>query len=306
MAKKAFTFSFASPKMIIFFLFPFMVKPLGKLGFTVFPQDVTKFFTDVVNRAMEQRQNDEKKTKVDFLQLMMNAHKEDNDEEPGKDFWTSEDKSEPTKLKGLTHEEILAQGFLFFLAGFESTANTLSLLGYSLATHPECQEKLIKEIDKVMKDQKEITYDIVQSMPYLDMYLSETLRLYPAGARADRVCSKDTTINGIFIPKGIKVVLPIYVLHMDPDVWPNPTEFNPERFTAEAKEARNPYYYMPFGVGPRNCVGMRLALTELKMAAVAILQKLKFITCPETQIPLKLHKMSMKGVDGIKLRMEKR
>jgi len=63
---------------------------------------------------------------------------------------------------------------------------------------------------------------------------------------------------------------------------------------------------MPFGVGPRNCVGMRLALTELKMSAATILQKLKFVTCPETQIPLKLHKVSMKGVDGIKIKMEKR
>jgi len=306
LGKKAFTFSFVSPKMIIFFFFPFLVKPLGRLGFTIFPQDVVQFFVDVINQAMEQRQKDPEKTKVDFLQLMMNAHIEDQDEEHTKESWGTEDKSDSTKPKGLTHEEILAQGLLFFLAGFETTANTLSLLGYSLATHPECQEKLINEIDEVMKDQTEVTHDIVNKMPYLDMCLSETLRLYPAGPRTDRICSQDTTINGLFIPKDMIVVSPIYVLHMDPEVWPNPTEFNPERFTPEAKEARNPYYYMPFGVGPRNCVGMRLALTELKIAAVTILQQLKFVTCSETQIPLKLHKVSMKGADGIKIKVEKR
>jgi len=310
MGKKAFTFSFTSPKMIIFFFFPFLVKPLGKLGLRIFPQDVMQFFVDVIHRAMEQRKSDPDKTRVDFLQLMMNADIEDNDggnEERAKDYWGSEDKSETTaKPKGLTHEEVLAQGFLFFLAGFETTANTLSLLGYSLATHPECQEKLINEIDEVMKDQNEVTHDVVNRMAYLDMCLSETLRLYPAGPRTDRVASQDITIDGVFIPKGMIVASPIYVLHMDPDVWPNPKEFNPERFTAEEKEARNPYYYMPFGVGPRNCVGMRLALTELKMATVTILQKLKFVTCPETEIPLKLHKVSMKGVNGIKIKVEKR
>jgi cytochrome P450 family 3 subfamily A len=307
MGKKAFMFRLTSPKLLVFFFFPFLVRPLSKLGISIFDSDVTQFFVDVIHQLMDQRNTEETKKSVDFLQLMMDSsEKEETGEDVSKDKWTSDDKSENSKPRGLTHEELLAQGFLFFLAGFETTANTLSLLAYSLATHPECQEKLIKEIDEVTKENAEIDYDVVNKMTYLDMCLSETLRLYPAGPRTDRVCGSDTTINGVFIPKGMTIVSPIYVLHMDPEVWPNPTEFNPERFTAEAKEARNPYYYMPFGVGPRNCVGMRLALTELKMAAATILQRMKFVKCEETQVPLKLNKISMKGENGIKIRMEKR
>jgi len=307
MGKKAFTFSFKSPKLLVFFFLPFLVKPLSKIGISIFPKEVTQFFVDVINKLMDQRHAGEKEKSVDFLQLMMNSsEKEGTGEEGTNDTKAWDDKSDNSKPKGLTHEELLAQGFLFFLAGFETTANTLSLLAYSLATHPECQEKLIKEIDAVVKEHGEIDYDVVNKMTYLDMCLSETLRLYPAGPRTDRVCSSDTTINGVFIPKGMTIISPIYVLHMDPEVWPNPTEFDPERFTPEAKEARNPYYYMPFGVGPRNCVGMRLALTELKIAAASILMKLKFVQSEETQVPLKLHKISMKGENGIRLRIEKR
>jgi len=198
----------------------------------------------------------------------------------------------------------LAQGVLFFLAGFETTANTLSLLGYCLATNPGCQDRLLREIDDVMKDQERVDYDVIHKMPYLDMCLSETLRIYPPAIRTDRVCENDITINGVFFPKGMLIGSPIYVMHMDPEVWPEPTKFDPERFTAEEREARNTYHYMPFGVGPRNCIGMRLALTELKMAAISILRTLKFVICPETKIPLTMDKVVMKSVDGIKLRME--
>jgi cytochrome P450 family 3 subfamily A len=308
MGKKTFMFSFTSPAMIIFFFFPFLLKPLGKIGFTIFPADARNFFVSVIQKAMEDRKHDTKSNQVDFLQLMMNAHLE-NDEIPddGQKTETLEmGKEEKIKRRGLTEEEVIAQGLLFFIAGFETTANTLSLLGYSLATNPECQEKLIAEIDKVMKTHDKVDYDTVKGMPYLDMCISETLRLYPAGPRTDRVAANDITINGVFIPKGMNVTIPIYVLHMDPNVWPEPNKFIPERFTTEQKESRDPYYYLPFGAGPRSCVGMRLALTELKISTVTILQKMKFVVAPETQIPLKLNKVSMKGEDGIKIRMEKR
>jgi len=314
MGKKAFVSSAASPKLFLRFFFPFLAKPLNYLGMSFIPKDVLKFFVGVIQKLKDQREDDGTKTgdkkSVDFLQLMMNStgdEKETTSADSSKNTLASGEQNGISRPKGLTNEELLAQGFLFFLAGFETTANTLAFVAYSLATHPHCQEKLIREIDEVTKEHGGvIDYDTVNKMNYLDMCISETLRLYPVGPRTDRICKNDITINGVFIPKGMVVLNPIYVLHMDPDVWPNPTEFDPERFTAEAKEARNPYYYMPFGAGPRNCIGMRLALTELKMAIAGILFKIKFVTAPETQIPLKLQKVSMKAVDGIKLRVEKR
>jgi cytochrome P450 family 3 subfamily A len=138
------------------------------------------------------------------------------------------------------------------------------------------------------------------------MCLSEVLRLYPSGPRTDRVTKNEITIKGVRIPKGMTIGVPIYALQNDPEIWPNPTKFDPERFTPEAKEGRNPFNYFPFGLGPRNCVGMRLALMELKMAMVFLLQRLKFVVCEDTQIPLQLNKLKMVGVNGIKLRVERR
>jgi len=309
MGRKAFMFSFTSPRFLLFLFLPFLAGLLGKVGISFFPRDVTEFFTDVISTAMSERESDGK-NRVDFLQLMMNAHGEKlvsteastENTTHGTDSKLTEQKSE----QGLTHEEILAQGLLFFLAGFETTANTLSLLAYSLATNPHCQDKLLREIDELTKDHDRVTYDVVHGMPYLEMCLNETLRLYPAGPRTDRVAAVDITINGLFIPKDMMIMSPIYALHMDPDVWQEPDKFIPERFSREASEARNPNYFMPFGIGPRNCVGMRLALTQLKISAVTILQRMKFVTCPETQIPIVLDKVAMKSKTGIWLRLDKR
>lgn len=294
MAKKAFDFSFSNVTTLILFFAPFLVKPLSKVGISIFPRDATEFFGKVVDKAMADRKKGNEDD-VDFLQLMTNAQVGGEDFE--KSTWST---------KGLTHQEILAQGILFFFAGYETTANTLSLLGYQLALNPECQEKLIKEVDEAMADKKHVTYDIAQNMSYLDMCINETLRMYPAGPRTDRVAKTDITINGVFIPKGMIIGIPIYAFQNDPEIWPEPEKFNPERFTEDAKESRDPISFMPFGSGPRNCVGMRLALMELKMSMVHILQRMKFVVSEETQIPLKLDKLKMQGVNGIRIKVERR
>ncbi|MDL1373622.1 cytochrome P450, partial [Yersinia pestis] len=100
----------------------------------------------------------------------------------------------------------------------------------------------------------------------------------------------DVEINGVLISKGTVVMIPIYVLHRDPQYWPEPEEFRPERFSKKNKDDINPYIYMPFGNGPRNCIGMRFALMNMKLALVKVLQNFSFQTCKETQIPLKLGK----------------
>lgn len=308
MARKAFDFSFASINTILFLFLPFLMKPLSTLGLvSMFPKDAINFFASAVDQALNERQNLESDD-VDFLQLMLNAHL-DNEEfnknldegkkHSGEDSWT--------KGRGLSREEILAQSILFFLAGYDTTANTLALFAYELACHPEIQDRLTKEIDDAMKDEKEVTYDLVhKKMPYLDMCVSEVLRLYPSGQRTDRVAKNETTIKGVKIPKGMTIGIPIVALQNDPEIWPNPRKFDPERFTPEAKAQQDPFTYFPFGLGPRNCVGMRLALMELKMAIAYLLQRLKFVVCEETEIPLKLDKLRMVGINGIKLRVERR
>ncbi|KAG7265319.1 hypothetical protein CRUP_021628 [Coryphaenoides rupestris] len=125
-------------------------------------------------------------------------------------------------------------------------------------------------------------------MEYLDSVINETLRLYPIAMRLERVAKASVEINGLVIPKGTVVMVPLWALHRDPDLWPNPEEFRPERFSKENKESIDPYTYMPFGLGPRNCIGMRFAMVMMKLALVEILQRFSFATCDETEVPLEM------------------
>ncbi|ERE74759.1 cytochrome P450 3A31-like protein [Cricetulus griseus] len=137
------------------------------------------------------------------------------------------------------------------------------------------------------------TYDKVMEMEYLDMVMNETLRLYPIGNRLERVCKRDVQMDGVFVPKGSIVMVPVFALHYDPQYWPEPEEFRPERFSKENKGSIDPYVFMPFGNGPRNCIGMRFALMNMKLALTKVLQNFSFQPCKETQMPMKLSRKAM-------------
>ncbi|XP_036165857.1 cytochrome P450 3A19-like isoform X2 [Myotis myotis] len=168
---------------------------------------------------------------------------------------------------------------------------------YLLATHPDVQQKLHKEIDATFPNKATPTYDALAQMEYLDMVMNESLRLFPIAGRLERVCKKDVEINGVFIPKGTVVMVPSYVLHLDPTYWTEPEEFHPERFSKENKDRINPYIYTPFGNGPRNCIGMRFALMNMKIALVRVLQNFSFKPCKETQL-LSLSRFSQRRGGG--------
>uniref|UniRef100_A0A4W5RAM4 unspecific monooxygenase n=1 Tax=Hucho hucho TaxID=62062 RepID=A0A4W5RAM4_9TELE len=139
------------------------------------------------------------------------------------------------------------------------------------------------------------------------VFPNKSLRLYPIMLRLERVAKKTVEINGIVIPKDCVVLVPTWALHRDLEIWSDPEEFKPERFSKENKESIDPYTYMPFGAGPRNCIGMRFALIMIKLAIVEILQSLTFSVCDETEIPLE---MDIQGMlmpkRPIKLRLEPR
>ncbi|XP_012887150.1 PREDICTED: cytochrome P450 3A29-like [Dipodomys ordii] len=187
---------------------------------------------------------------------------------------------------GLSDLELAAQSIIFIFAGYDTTSLTL----YLLALHPDVQKKLQEEVDRTLPNKAPATYDAVMEMEYVDMVVNEVLRLYPIAGRVERVGKTDVEINGVVIPKNTLVMVPIYALQRDAKYWPEPEEFRPERFSKKNKESINPYIYMPFGAGPRNCIGMRFALMNIKLALVRLMQNFSFQPCKETQIPLKISK----------------
>uniref|UniRef100_A0A8D1VRZ2 Cytochrome P450 3A n=1 Tax=Sus scrofa TaxID=9823 RepID=A0A8D1VRZ2_PIG len=267
-SKKLLKFSFFDPFLLSLIFFPFLTPIFEVLNITLFPKSSVNFFTKSVKRMKESRLTDQQKRRVDLLQLMIN----------------SQNSKEMDPHKSLSNEELVAQGIIFIFAGYETTSSALSLLAYELATHPDVQQKLQEEIEATFPNKAPPTYDALAQMEYLDMVVNETLRLYPIAARLERACKKDVEIHGVFVPKGTVVVVPVFVLHRDPDLWPEPEEFRPERFSKKNKDTINPYTYLPFGTGPRNCIGMRFALMNMKLALVKVLQNFSFKPCKETQV----------------------
>ncbi|KFQ25407.1 Cytochrome P450 3A9, partial [Merops nubicus] len=276
--KKFLQFSFLSPVFVFLVLFPFIIPVLEKMNVTLLPSEVMEFFKSVFIKMKKEREKESSTDRVDFLQLLIDSQNSHN----------SSKSAEADSYKALSDEEILAQALIFVFAGYETTSSTLSYISYNLATHPDVQQRLQDEIDANLPNKATPTYSTITQMEYLDMVVSESLRLFPAGGRIERVCKKTVEINGVTIPKGTVVVIPAYVLHRDPGYWPEPEEFRPERFSKENKEAIDPYTFLPFGAGPRNCIGMRFALLIVKVAVVVLLQNFSFRTCRDTPIPLVL------------------
>ena len=114
------------------------------------------------------------------------------------------------------------------------------------------------------------------------MIIDETLRMFPAAVRLDRIAGEDYQYEGMKIEKGQMVVVPLWALHHDPELYPEPDRFDPERFNEENKKTRDSNAYLPFGDGPRNCMGKRFAILEIKLTLTSIMSKFRFETCDKT------------------------
>ncbi|XP_045427593.1 cytochrome P450 3A29 isoform X2 [Pipistrellus kuhlii] len=182
---------------------------------------------------------------------------------------------------------------LFPFLGPVFEAFNITLFPRSVTEYFKKSVKRMKESRLQDKQKATPTYDALAQMEYLDMVVNESLRLYPIASRLERVCKKDVEVNGVFIPKGTVVMVPNFILQRDPKYWSEPEEFRPERFSKKNQDSINPYTYMPFGTGPRNCIGMRFALMNIKIAIVRVLQNFSFKPCKETQIPLKIVSQSL-------------
>lgn len=163
---------------------------------------------------------------------------------------------------------------------------------------------MLEEIDH-FTEKGEITYDTLGRMKYLEMIIMETLRIYPINGQVDRVCVKSFTLpksttdsREFVVDLGTLLWIPIYSLHHDPKLFPDPEKFDPERFSDENKGGINPGAYIPFGLGPRKCFGDRFALMEMKILIVHLMQKFVFIREERTKHPIVFEKSFLTIPDG--------
>ncbi|XP_038211824.1 cytochrome P450 9e2-like isoform X1 [Zerene cesonia] len=292
-------------QMFMFFAYNALPGLVKRLKLTLFSKSTTRFFTRLVLDTMSTRETN-KIIRPDMIHLLMEAKKGQlNHEEKPKDavnnagFATVEESSVGKRKiqREWTDNDLIAQAVLFFIAGFETISTSMSFALHELALNPEIQERLVKEIkEDAAKHNGKIDYHSIQSLPYLDMVISEVLRMWPPAFQLDRVCAKDYNMGkpnsksskDFILRKGEIVLIPMWCIHRDPEFFPNPEKFDPERFSEKNKDKINPMTYMPFGVGPRNCIGSRFALLELKMILYQILLHVNVSPCSKTCIPTKL------------------
>lgn len=183
----------------------------------------------------------------------------------------------------LSDIQVRDQTMTLMAAGHETTAVALSWTFYLLSEHPQVREKLLAEIRAVLGDRPPTVADL-EHMPYLEMVLKESMRLYPPAWAVARRATNDYELEGYRLPAGSFVMLSPFVTHRLPIYWSEPERFWPERFSPEHDEPSEPFAYFPFGAGPRTCIGMPFAMMEARLLLATILQRFTPALVPGTRV----------------------
>ncbi|CAG2115383.1 unnamed protein product, partial [Medioppia subpectinata] len=271
--------------------------------------------------SIAKRRKSEKVKPRDYLQLLIEAQDRGNGAQPsgpdtddkldtnaeqifaetGGQALTGHKTSHPI----ISDDDFVTNSMIFLTAGFDTTSSLLSFLCYELAINELCQQRLYEEINKFSDD---INYETISQMPYLEACVAETLRLYNPITTVGRIADEEYTVGdtGLTIPVGMFVAFDLHVLHHSPEYYPDPMRWDPERFLPENRHKLVPKTYMPFGTGPRNCVGMRFALMEAKTAIVQLIRRFQFRRSVNTTIPLKFKKFNfiLDAEKDIKIEMQ--
>jgi cytochrome P450 len=195
------------------------------------------------------------------------------------------------------HEEMMT----LFLAGHETTAMALTWTWYLLSQHPEVEERLVREVSRVLGGRAPTVADLPE-LPYTEMVVREAMRLFPPAASFAREPIEDVHIGGYKVPKGSLVTVNTYALHHDPRFFDEPERFNPERFSAGWEERIPRYAFLPFGGGPRVCIGNGFAMMEARLILATIVQRCQLSLEPGQEIvPMQL--VTVRPKHGIKMRM---
>lgn len=221
------------------------------LGFRVFPKMVTDFFHNLITGVFKER-NYEPSSRNDFVDMLLTLKKSEYIESP-----SLKDKNKTVTLK-VDDEFLSANCVVFFAAGYETSAITSSHVLYELAKNQEAQSRAIAEVDAYLRknDNKLIYETCISEMPYIDACIDEVMRMYPALNVLTREVMEDYTLpTGLRLEKNLRIHIPVYHLHHNPEYFPEPEKFRPERFLPEEKRSISPYTYLPFGEGLRICSG---------------------------------------------------
>ncbi|CAH0587992.1 unnamed protein product [Chrysodeixis includens] len=266
---------------------------LKKLGISLFPSTVLSFFSGLVKNVVSMR-NGKPTSRNDFMDLMLGLR------EMGS--VTSNKLGSTETTVEITDDVLAAQAFVFYVGGYETSATTVSYLLYQLALNQDVQEKVIQEVDEVLKENNgEVTYDCLMNMKYLTKVFDETLRMYSIVEPLQRKATVDYKIPGtdVTIEKGTVLLISPRGIHYDEKYYPKPEVFDPNRFDADVAGSRHPCAYLPFGLGQRNCIGMRFGRLQSVLCVVKMLSKFRIEPSKNTTRDLRVKpSKNLIGPDG--------
>lgn len=260
-----------------------------KLHIKSLSTDLAEFYLGITREAVEYREKNPQINRQDFINLLVQMKKQNL----------------------VTVEQIAAQSFIFFLAGYETSSSTMTYCMYELSINEDVQEKARKCVcEAIEKHGGELSYDTVSDMEYLERCIDETLRKYPVVSNLVRNTNRKYEIpdSDVVLPANQSVWIPVHAIHHDPEIYPEPERFLPERFAPEEVAKRHQFAYLPFGEGPRICIGMRFAIVEMKLTLAKLLLKYRFsLDRTKTMVPLKINVSSivLSPAEKIYLNMER-
>ncbi len=214
-----------------------------------------RLFDQNIYRLIEERENAENPPH-DLLSLLVHARDADTGER-------------------MSRHQLRDEAITMYSAGHETSSNGLSWTFYLLAQHPEVLEELRREVDQTLADRTP-TFEDLKALEYTRMVLEESMRLYPPAYAIGREAVEEDRILGHPIPPKSIILIAIYALHRDPQHWEEPDAFRPERFAAEQLKERPRLAYMPFGAGPRMCIGNHFAMMEMQLLLAMLVRRFDF------------------------------
>jgi cytochrome P450 len=225
----------------------------------------------------ELRRHEDMRVRADSI--LMAYIKQRRNQEPGHDLLQTLMDARYSDGEGMSDELVLSESMQLLVAGHETSSNGLSWLLYLLSTRPDCLERVRQEFDSVLGDAP-LTHADVPRFEFTTQVIQEGLRLYPPFWMIDREAVADDSVGDIAIPRGSTVIVYVYGAHHAPRYWESPESFDPERFIKANEKLRTPFTYLPFGGGPRVCIGNQYAMLQILMILSDLLRRYDFELTP--------------------------
>lgn len=236
-------------------------------------------------KALIENPDEPNKRYLDFLDILISAKDENGD--------------------GLSDLDIRAEVDTFLFEGHDTTSSSITWAIYCLAKYQEEQNLVYEEVIRVLNGRERLEWNDLPLLKYMSLFLKEVMRMHSPVPTISRISTKPMTLEGVQLPANTKIDILIHAINHNPDVWPDHKEFRPRRFEEDTKNEKNPYSYIPFSAGPRNCIGQNFAVNEEKVMIGSLVKRFK-VSLVDGHVCQHSPNVVMKSAYGVKIKLEQR